>query len=203
MDARALWDVLSAVSADGHTYTTLRHIQHGTAVELWHESKGHFHAFALEETTLGKVGAVYCCFSSGMVVPEDSLCAPEALLDLVENGSAPPPDLLVGGEDGPRDEDFVIPPGGLRAKSRSGEVTWDITPRGRCTVLGGRAEGCIVIRHATAATEIILTQHGFLFAPSAKTSLLLPRAALQEQPLFPSRGGPADPCRLAENDSSE
>jgi hypothetical protein len=36
----------------------------------------------------------------------------------------------------------------------SRKVTWSVMPRGRSTVLGGRAEGCIVIRHATASTEV-------------------------------------------------
>ena len=83
MDARALWDVSTALSVDGHTYTTLRHIQHGCAVELWHESLGAFHVFALEDTPLGKVGAVYCCFSSGMVDPA--------------RGSSPPCLNILGG----------------------------------------------------------------------------------------------------------
>ena len=73
--------------------------------------------------------------------------------------------------------------------------------------------------------QMVLTQHGVLFLPSAKTSLLLPRASLQvlfflsniisqrstdfnlvpECQLMISRGGPLalrsdafDPCRLAE-----
>ena len=36
----------------------------------------------------------------------------------------------------------------------SRKATWRVMPRGRSTVLGGRAEGCIVIRHATASTEV-------------------------------------------------
>jgi hypothetical protein len=69
LGARALWDIASSVSDGGHTYTTLRHIQHGTAVELWHDSLGAFHVFAMEDTQIGRVGAVYCCFSSGVVIP--------------------------------------------------------------------------------------------------------------------------------------
>jgi len=136
------------------------------------------------------------------IVPEQSLCAPELLLDLVSNGSEPPPDDE-GGVPPPRDPDFVVPTGGLRVKNSRGEVAWTITPNGECTLLGTHAEGSLVIWHAQAATEIVLTEQGVVFSPAASTSLLLPSASLQEKRNVPSRVGPADPCRLEAADSSK
>jgi hypothetical protein len=77
-----LWDVLEGLADDGQRYTTLRHATLGLAIELWHDSMGAFHLY-LPSDQRNAASAVMCCFSSGIVMQEDTVCAPELLLELI------------------------------------------------------------------------------------------------------------------------
>ena len=82
VDPLLLWDMIQGRADDGETYTTLRHATLGMAVELWHDSMGAFHMYLPGNAAENGDGVVLCCFSSGIIVVEDAVCAPDLLFEL-------------------------------------------------------------------------------------------------------------------------
>jgi len=168
-----LWDVLEGLADDGQRYTTLRHATLGLAIELWHDSMGAFHLY-LPSDQRNAASAVMCCFSSGIVMQEDTVCAPELLLELCQNcscfethddgGAAPEwtrdPNLCLGSE-------------GLQIWDSNGDRSWEIRPDGASSLSNGaEAANTIVISHALTQSEIVLFYAGLIFVGGEP--LLLP-----------------------------
>jgi hypothetical protein len=159
-----LWDVIQGRADDEQQYTTLRHATLGLAVELWHDSMGAFHLYLPHtvENAAKAPGAVLCCFSSGIVVMEDSVCAPELLLELCANTSFL--DDTSGLSFWSRDPNFCLPRSGLQICDSSGDRSWEICPEGSSRLIEGReATNAIVISHALTNSEIVLFNGGLIF----------------------------------------
>jgi len=171
---RALWDCIQARTDDGE-YTTLRHATLGIAVELWHDSMGAFHLY-IPATGTGRTsvpGAVFCCFSSGIVVPEDAVNAPELLLTLCERSSSF--DAAGPGAQSRwvRDAELCLPVHDIEISNGSGDRSWSIAVDGASRLVDGRqAHNALVITHALTNSEIVLFYGGLIF--SVDEPLLLP-----------------------------
>lgn len=151
----ALWDCICEETDNGE-YTTLRHATLGIAVELWHDSIGAFHLYvpATGMEARNTAGAVFCCFSSGIMVMEDAVCAPELLLKLCERSRT-----FANAEYG------TLHPSNLEIYNSNNDRSWSIASDGVSRLLSGRkATNTIVISHALTRSEIILFYGGLIFA---------------------------------------
>ena len=154
----ALWDCICEETDNGK-YTTLRHAELGIAVELWHESMGAFHLYVPATGTEQKnaAGAVFCCFSSGILVMEDAVCAPELLLKLCKRSFS----FAAPGQG-------TLPPGNVKMEgpisNSKEERTWNIAVDGVSRLTGHESSNTIVISHALTRSEIVLFYGGLIFA---------------------------------------
>lgn len=189
VSAWEVWDVVQRQARDGHMYTTLRHARMGMAVELWHESMGGFYLYTpSSEEDGGFAASVYCCFSNGIAVLEDSLCGPELLLELCRHGSRWQDGAWV------RDEEYEISEGGISVTNSSRERTWIIQRNGAANILrGDAARNCVVVSHVSAPTQIVLTHKGVVFVGS--DAMLIPHPP--DGRLRNARRGASDPVMLS------
>jgi hypothetical protein len=158
-----LWEYIQS-PVGPERYTTIRHASFGLAIELWHDSMGSFHLYMpASDSKVG--GAVLCCFSSGMVVTDDAVCAPELLLAIcrqsaVRDGAA---------EDLPRRSMhppvLYVPRKGLQIFDSKGAKTWCISPGGSSRLVSGHvSDTTMVISHEMTCSEIVLFYDGLIFA---------------------------------------
>ena len=173
MNPLAVWDVLEGLADDGQRYTTLRHATLGLAVELWHDSMGAFHLYLPSDRPKAE-SAVMCCFSSGIVVQEDTLCAPELLLELCQHCSCFETHNNGGGAPKwTRDPNLCLGSEGLQIWDSNGDRSWEVKPDGASRLSNGaEAANTIVISHALTQSEIVLFYAGLIFVGGEP--LLLP-----------------------------
>jgi hypothetical protein len=168
-----VWDVLEGQADDGQRYTILRHATLGLAVELWHDSMGAFHLY-LPSNRPNAASAVMCCFSSGIVVQEDTVCAPELLFELCRNSSCFETDAQ-GGDSRcwTRDPNLCLEDEGRQIWDGNGDRSWEIRPDGASQLSNGaEATNTIVISHALTQSELVLFYSGLIFVGGEP--LLLP-----------------------------
>ena len=209
---QALWEFTQGHN-ENEAYTTLRHATLGIAVELWHDSMGSFHVY-LPSDQHSIASATICCFSSGIVVAEDAVCAPKLLLRLAQAHASDVDAAKNATLVKKPDSNLLIPNDGLHILDSSGAPSWRIILDGASRLLGGQAaSNVLVVSHAATHSEIVLFYGGLLFLggePSLLPSMDVPdlfrgqstagtadmAMLLQSCMIGASKYAPRDPVRL-------